>query len=96
MVNEFYFPPDKIKNLYKFGQGYLVYRGDNSHTCVNLGCFKDIKQLPYQKIEKKNKQEGLNLYQRYFRNAKVGMPIQNEPKRRKKLKVVNETLEYKG
>ncbi|MCR4336754.1 MAG: TraM recognition domain-containing protein, partial [Candidatus Omnitrophica bacterium] len=75
MVNEFYFAPDKVKNLHKFGQGYFIYRGDNSQRCVNLGCFKDVKELPYQKKIKKDRQEGLRLFEQfYIRNQDAHKP----------------------
>lgn len=66
LVNEFHFPPDRIKNLYKHGQGYFVYRGSNSHQCVNLGRFQKIQELPYVKKEKKNKKCGLRLFEKYY------------------------------
>ncbi len=66
IVNEFYFPPDKVKRLHKYGQGYFVYRGDNNQKCVNLGCFEGLSEIPYNKKDKPNKREGLNLFDRYF------------------------------
>ncbi|MBF0490201.1 MAG: TraM recognition domain-containing protein [Candidatus Omnitrophica bacterium] len=66
IVNEFHFPPDKVKNLHKYGQGYFIYRGDNSQKCVNLGCFADIPQEPYSRKVKKNKKEGLKLFEKYY------------------------------
>ena len=66
VVNEFYFPPDKVKNLHRFGQGYFIYRGDNSQKCVNFGCFKDIKELTYQQKRKKSKKVGLQLFKQFY------------------------------
>ncbi|MBP9853515.1 MAG: TraM recognition domain-containing protein, partial [Candidatus Omnitrophica bacterium] len=66
MVNEFHFPPDKVKRLHKYGQGYFVYRGDNSHKCVNFGRFQNIKEIPYIKKIKKNKKGGLRLFEKYY------------------------------
>lgn len=66
MVNEFYFPPDKIKNLHKFGQGYFVYRGDSSQKCVNLGCFSEKPNRSYIQKTKKDKREGLRLFSKYY------------------------------
>lgn len=66
VVNEFYFPPDKVKNLNKYGQGYFVYRGDNSQKCVNLACFKSLPEIIYNKKTKSVKREGLNLFERYY------------------------------
>lgn len=66
MVNEFYFPPDKIKNLHKFGQGYFVYRGDSSQKCVNLGCFGEKPDRSYIQKTKKDKREGLRLFAKYY------------------------------
>lgn len=68
MVNEFHFPPDKIKNLHKYGQGYLVYRGNNSFQCVNFGQFNAIKEKMYMKRTKHNKKRGLNLFEQYYLN----------------------------
>ncbi len=69
VVNEFHFPPDKIKNLHKFGQGYFIYRGDNSQKCVNLGHFVDMPELQYKRKEKKNKRDGLRLFEKYYLNS---------------------------
>ena len=66
MVNEFYFPPDKVKNLHKFGQGYFVYRGDRTQRCVNLGCFGDMPDRTYSQKSKKDKREGLRLFAKYY------------------------------
>ena len=66
LVNEFHFPPDKIKNLHKYGQGYFIYRGDNSHQCVNFGRFHHIHEIPYVKKSKKNKKDGLKLFEKYY------------------------------
>ncbi len=66
MVNEFHFPPDKVKRLHKYGQGYFVYRGDNSHQCVNFSRFQNIKEIPYIKKIKKNKKGGLRLFEKYY------------------------------
>ncbi len=66
LVNEFHFPPDKIKNLHKFGQGYFVYRGNNTHKCVNFGKFDNIQEIPYIKKTKSNKREGLRLFEKYY------------------------------
>lgn len=71
MVNEFYFPPDKIKHLHKYGQGYFIYRGDNSHTCVNFSQFTNIKEIPYCKKSKTNKKEGLRLFENYYLKSGV-------------------------
>jgi hypothetical protein len=65
-VNEFHFPPDKVKNLHKYGQGYFIYRGDNSQVCVNFGQFVNLPQRPYAKKAKHNKREGLRLFERYY------------------------------
>ncbi len=89
IVNEFYFPPDRIKNLHPFGQGYLVYHGDNSHTCVNLGCFNNTEELPYEKTIKNHKQEGLNLYRKTYCNAQGYIPLRNGLKKKKKSSGVN-------
>ena len=69
VVNEFHFPPDKIKNLHKFGQGYFIYRGDNSQKCVNLGHFVDMPELQYKRKEKKSKRGGLRLFEKYYLNS---------------------------
>ncbi len=69
IVNEFHFAPDKIKNLHKFGQGYFVYRGDNTQRCVNLGCFPSIKGREYVKNIKPNKRQGLRLFEEYYLNC---------------------------
>ncbi|MCA9407390.1 MAG: TraM recognition domain-containing protein, partial [Candidatus Omnitrophica bacterium] len=66
MVNEFHFPPDKIKSLHKHGQGYFVYRGNNTHQCVNFGRFQKFKEIPYTRNVKKNKKVGLNLFKKYY------------------------------
>jgi hypothetical protein len=72
LINEFLFPPDKIKNLNKYGQGYFVYRGNNSHQCVNLGSFKNVEEIPYKKKIKKNKNKGLKLFEKYYlENSKI-------------------------
>ena len=84
MVNEFYFPPDKVKNLHRFGQGYLIYRGDNSHRCVNLGGFEGLKEVPYQKTAKESKQDGYGLYQRFYRETNANIPLQSGLKKRKR------------
>src|SRR3989338_8331938 len=66
VVNEFHFPPDKIKNLHKFGQGYFIYRGNNSHCCVNFGRFNNLPEIAYIKKSKKNKVSGLKLFEKYY------------------------------
>ncbi len=66
IVNEFNFPPDRVKNLHKYGQGYFVYRGDNSQKCVNFGCFANMSEMPYERKTKKNKKEGLKLFEKYY------------------------------
>ncbi|MDE2009883.1 MAG: TraM recognition domain-containing protein [Candidatus Omnitrophica bacterium] len=66
VVNEFYFPPDRIKNLHKRGQGYFIYRGTNSQQCVNLGYFFDLKEEPYKRKIKLNKREGIGLFEKYY------------------------------
>jgi hypothetical protein len=79
MVNEFYFPPDKIKNLHKRGQGYFVYRGDNSHVCVNLSYFNHMEGMLYDKKSKENKKEGMELFKRYYLAPKK-KPSSKKPK----------------
>jgi len=74
MVNEFYFPPDKIKNLHKFGQGYFVYRGDSSQKCVNLGCFGEKPDRSYIQKTKKDKREGLRLFAKYYTQQSEEQP----------------------
>ncbi len=85
MVNEFYFPPDKIKNLHKRGQGYFVYRGDNSYVCVNLSYFDRMYGIPYEKKSKDNKKEGLELFKRYYLVApkKKKTPKKSNPSKKK-------------
>ncbi|MCB9747932.1 MAG: type IV secretory system conjugative DNA transfer family protein [Candidatus Omnitrophica bacterium] len=68
-VQEFYFSPDKIKSLHKYGQGYFIYRGDNTQTCVNFGQFQDI-EVSYEKRCKKSKTEGLKLFEQYYLSDK--------------------------
>ncbi len=77
VVNEFHFPPDKIKKLNKLGQGYFIYRGDNSQKCVNFGYFANMPEMQYTRKVKKNKREGLDLFKKYYLNAskpKVARP----------------------
>ena len=71
MVNEFLFPPDRVKNLHKYGQGYFIYRGDNTQRCVNLGCFNDIPHKTYGVKRKANKREGLQLFEKHYLQAGV-------------------------
>ncbi len=66
IVNEFYFPPDKVKNLHRFGQGYFIYKGENTHKCVNFGCFESINELPYKQKIKKHKKLGLSLFEIFY------------------------------
>ncbi|OGX27056.1 MAG: hypothetical protein A2Y03_00630 [Omnitrophica WOR_2 bacterium GWF2_38_59] len=66
IVNEFHFSPDKIKNLYKVGQGYFISRTDNAHTCVNFGRFENIESKPYAKKSKEGKKQGLRLFEKYY------------------------------
>jgi|GEM_PF-4398699 type IV secretory pathway TraG/TraD family ATPase VirD4 len=66
LVNEFYFAPDKIKNLHKRGQGYFIYRGTNSQQCVNLGYFPDLKEVAYERKVKPNKKQGIGLFEKYY------------------------------
>ncbi|HOY09008.1 MAG TPA: TraM recognition domain-containing protein [Candidatus Omnitrophota bacterium] len=66
IVNEFHFPPDKIKNLHRFGQGYLISRADNQHRCVNFGRFEEKPHAVYQKRAKAKKKEGLRLFEKYY------------------------------
>ncbi|MBI3601520.1 MAG: TraM recognition domain-containing protein [Candidatus Omnitrophica bacterium] len=66
MVNEFYFPPDKIKNLREQWQGYFIHRGKNSQVCVNFGHFKDLPEMAYNKRARDNKKEGLRLFETYY------------------------------
>ncbi|MBF0490433.1 MAG: TraM recognition domain-containing protein [Candidatus Omnitrophica bacterium] len=94
IVNEFYFPPDKVKSLHKFGQGYFIYRGDNSQVCVNLGCFNNIHELPYQKTVQKDKKDGLNLYKRAYQVIQPPKPIDNKLKRKKKPNKTNDEINY--
>ena len=69
VVNEFHFPPDKIKRLNKLGQGYFIYRGENSQKCVNFGRFENLPELQYKRKSKKNKREGLLLFEKYYLNS---------------------------
>ncbi len=66
IVNEFYFPPDKIKNLHEQGQAYFIHRGKNTHQCVNLGYFEHMPQKTYDKRVRNNKKEGLKLFETYY------------------------------
>ncbi len=66
IVNEFHFPPDKVKRLHKYGQGYYIYRGENVEKCVNFGCFDKITEKAYVKKTKPNKQRGLRLFEEYY------------------------------
>ena len=66
VVNEFHFPPDKVKNLYKVGQGYFICRTDNSYKCVNFGRFENITSKPYEKKSKREKVRGLRLFEKYY------------------------------
>jgi hypothetical protein len=66
IVNEFHFPPDKVKRLHKYGQGYYIYRGENVEKCVNFGCFDKITEKAYMKKTKPNKQRGLRLFEQYY------------------------------
>ena len=61
VVNEFNFPPDKIKKLNKLGQGYYIYRGENTQKCVNFGRFENLPELEYKRKVKKNKREGITI-----------------------------------
>ena len=82
VVNEFYFPPDKVKSLHKYGQGYFIYKGDNTQKCVNLGCFDGLPEILYNKKDKPNKREGLNLFDRYFVAAnKETIKVNNKVKK---------------
>ena len=74
VVNEFYVPPDKVKNLHKYGQGYFIYRGDNSQKCVNFGCFADAPEVLYKRKLKMNKREGLGLFEKYYVNFQEKPP----------------------
>lgn len=65
-VKEFYFHPDRIKTLHKYGQGYFIYRGDNSRKCVNFVFFEDIKGESYKKKVKSDKKEGLRIFEEYY------------------------------
>ncbi len=69
VVNEFHFPPDKIKRLNKLGQGYFIYRGENTQKCVNFGRFENLPELQYKRKFKKNKREGLRLFEKYYLNS---------------------------
>jgi hypothetical protein len=95
MVNAFNFPPDKIKNLYKYGQAYYIYKGENSHVCVNFGIFNDVKEIPYQKVCKKDKKEGLRLFEQFYLNTQDDVSTKNVAKKSKK-ENLNESLELKG
>lgn len=68
VVQEFYFSPDKIKSLFKYGQGYYIYKGENRQTCVNFGQFGSIATKPYQRLRKPNKIIGLELFEKYYLN----------------------------
>ncbi len=94
MVNEFYFPPDKIKNLHKLGQGYFVYRGDSTQKCVNLGCFKDTNAVPYNGVVKKKKDNGLKLFERFYLNDKEEKFVQKKATKAKKAVVANGSIEF--
>ena len=66
VVQEFYFSPDQVKSLYKYGQGYFVYRGDSQQKCVNFGQFRSVESKEYQKLIKPNKTCGLDLFEKYY------------------------------
>jgi hypothetical protein len=66
VVNEFYFPPDKIKNLNEQWQGYYIHRAKNAQACVNLGHFKNLPEMSYDKKARNNKKEGLKLFETYY------------------------------
>ena len=77
IVNEFHFPPDKIKNLHEYGQAYFIQRAKNNPVCVNLGCFKDMSQKTYEKIIRNNKKEGLKLFETYYVHLKDEELLEN-------------------
>jgi len=80
-VQEFYFPPDKVKSLHKYGQGYFIYKGDNTQKCVNFGQFSGIKSVPYEKRAKTGKKEGLQLFERYYlREDEIEKPAEKTKK----------------
>ena len=83
-VQEFYFSPDKVKNLHKYGQGYFIYKGDNTQECVNFGQFKDISGLPYEKKSKKSKVCGLRLFERYYLTDEEEKTVSKKVKSTKK------------
>ena len=74
IVNEFYFPPDKIKNLHEYGQAYFIQRGKNTPVCVNLGYFEHMPELAYEKKVRNNKKEGLKLFEKYYIAANDNPP----------------------
>jgi hypothetical protein len=79
VVNEFHFPPDRVKNLHKFGQGYFVYRGENSQRCVNFGCFSDFPEVAYELKRKKDKREGLRLFEKYYMKEEAEKETMKKP-----------------
>ncbi len=64
--NEFILHPDKIKNLNSYGQGYYISRADNRFKCVNISSLKFDARTSFTKNTKQQKQEGLNLYKKFY------------------------------
>lgn len=90
LVNEFYFPPDKVKNLHKFGQGYFVYRGDSTQKCINFGCFGEMLERTYNQNSKKDKKEGLRLFAKYYIHQNEAL----SPKKGNKFTKVSNDIEW--
>ncbi len=78
IINEFQFPPDKIKNLHTYGQGYFIYRGNNTQKCVNFGCFSKMSGMPYNPKVKTDKKEGQGLFKKYYIEGDKDKPSIND------------------
>lgn len=86
-TNEFHFPPDRIRKLHPYGQGYYINSANDSYTCINLGRFNEIEPLPYTKRTKLDKKSGMGLFEKYYRRSA-------KPSSRKKRKTTIGQVEF--
>ncbi|MCP4653460.1 MAG: type IV secretion system DNA-binding domain-containing protein [Candidatus Omnitrophica bacterium] len=78
-VKEFYFHPDRVKHLNSPGQGWFIYRGNNSKSCVNFGYFQNVKGGEYKKKEKTNRKKGLRIFEEYYMKKNSQEKVINNP-----------------
>ena len=78
-----------LRILHKCGQGYFIYRGTNSQQCVNLGYFPDLVEVPYKRKIKRDKKQGLELFDKYYIQTVEKPSTKDIPPKEKIKKLLN-------